>query len=74
MSRTLNEIQQVLACNLKIARKLKGISQENLAFAAEVDRTYISQIERGIGNPSINVLLKIANELELDILDFFKKD
>ncbi|CAB4122225.1 COG1476 Predicted transcriptional regulators [uncultured Caudovirales phage] len=74
MSRTLNEIQQVLACNLKIARQLKGISQENLAFAAEVDRTYISQIERGIGNPSVNVLLKIAKELDVDILDLLKND
>lgn len=74
MSRTLNEIQKVLARNLKIARQIKGISQENLAFAADVDRTYISQIERGIGNPSVNVLLKIANELDLDILDLLEKD
>ena len=41
-------------------RKLLDISQEEMAFRANLDRTYISQIERGISNPSLLVLLRLA--------------
>ncbi len=39
-------------------------SQERLAFAAKLDRTYISGIERGVKNPTIQTLRKIAGALE----------
>ncbi len=40
------------------------LSQERLAFAAKLDRTYISGIERGVKNPTIQTLRKIAGALE----------
>ena len=40
-----------------------GISQEELAFRAEVHRTYISQIERGIKSPTLAVILKLSRAL-----------
>ena len=46
-------------------RKQAGISQEELAFRASIDRTYISQIERGVGNPSLLVIFKIAQALNV---------
>ena len=73
VKRSLSAVQRDLAANLKGARANAGLSQEALALAAEVDRTYVSQIERGVGNPSIGVLVRLANCLSVDILDFLRR-
>lgn len=39
------------------------MSQEDLGFASELDRTYISGIERGVRNPTVRSLLRIADAL-----------
>lgn len=69
MKRSPDQVQRALSANLKTARLRMNLSQEALALAAEVDRTYVSQIERGIGNPSIRVVTKLAVCLGLDISD-----
>jgi transcriptional regulator with XRE-family HTH domain len=56
-------LQQTLAFNIKEKRKALGVTQEQLALDADIDRTYVSQIERGIGNPSLLILVKIAHRL-----------
>jgi len=53
--------------NLKEARNLKGISQEELALSLEFDRTYISMLERGKRNPSLFTIHKIAHFLDIKI-------
>ena len=53
-------------------RKQAGISQEELAFRASIDRTYISQIERGVGNPSLLVIFKIAQALKVPMGSLFQ--
>jgi transcriptional regulator with XRE-family HTH domain len=58
-----------LGKNLQKIRKAYGQSQERLAFEAEIDRTYVSQIERGIANPSIVVLKRIAASLDAKLSD-----
>ena len=45
-------------------RKVLGISQEELAFRAEVHRTYISQLERGLKSPTLSVILKVSRALK----------
>ncbi|MFZ6689282.1 helix-turn-helix domain-containing protein [Undibacterium sp. SXout11W] len=57
----------IIGKNLRRVRKAFGISQERLALEAEVDRTYVSQIERGIANPSILMLKKIADCLKVGL-------
>ena len=52
-------------------RKELGITQEDLAYSANVDRTYIGYIENGNQNISISILCKIANVLNLNMKDFF---
>lgn len=47
-------------------------SQETLAFDAGVDRTYISQIERGMGNPSILTLANLCHCLGTTLADLFE--
>ncbi|MDR0564866.1 MAG: helix-turn-helix domain-containing protein, partial [Azoarcus sp.] len=44
-------------------------SQETLAFDAQVDRTYISAIERGVGNPSIETLANICYALNVTLAE-----
>ena len=45
---------------LRRARNSAGISQEELAFDAKVDRTYISQLENGHKSPTVDVLFRIC--------------
>lgn len=49
--------------NVKKYRKIKGISQEELAFEAGLHRTYLSGVERGVRNPTVVILAKIAKAL-----------
>jgi transcriptional regulator with XRE-family HTH domain len=52
---------------MKQCRKTRGVSQERLALDAEVDRTVVSKIERCVGNPSLDTLLKLANRLDTTV-------
>ena len=60
-----------LGAVISAKRKFAGLSQEELAFRAEIDRTYISQIERGVSNPSLFVMFKISKVLKLQLSDLF---
>ena len=55
-------------------RKQRNISQENLATLAEIDRTYISSIERGQRSISLSVAIKITTALGLDLNTLIKKN
>ncbi len=46
-------------------RLKKGFSQEKLALECELDRTFISMLERGLRQPSLTTLVKIANTLQI---------
>jgi len=46
-------------------REKSGLSQEKLALAADLDRTYISLLERGLRQPTLTTLFKIAEVLEI---------
>ena len=62
-SETFEQLQIKLAKDIKAARRAAGMSQEALALQADVDRTYVSQLERGIANPSLFVLYRLATVL-----------
>lgn len=55
--------REILAWNVRTLRTAKGLSQERLAVDASVDRTWVSQLERGNGNTSIDVLDRLAASL-----------
>jgi len=57
-------IIRVVADAVRRARKAAGLSQEALASEAGVDRTYISQVERGKRNVTVFVLARIAKPLK----------
>jgi transcriptional regulator with XRE-family HTH domain len=57
------DYRKVLAANLRRRRKELGLSQEALAFEAEIDRTYVSGLERAKRNPSLTLIGKLAEKL-----------
>jgi transcriptional regulator with XRE-family HTH domain len=50
---------------LRECRKKLGISQENLALKSDLDRTYISLLERGLRQPTLETLFRLATVLEI---------
>jgi transcriptional regulator with XRE-family HTH domain len=64
----------LVAQNLRRRRIMGGLSQEALAHEADVDRTYVSRIERGMENCTVAVLEKFARAIGCDIRDFFDPD
>ena len=59
-------IKAVVGKNVRRYRELKGISQEELAFDADLHSTYVSGVERGIRNPTVLIVAKLANALGVD--------
>ncbi|MGD9658135.1 MAG: helix-turn-helix domain-containing protein [Methylocystis sp.] len=67
------DIREVLARNLRKCRQAQHLSQEELAHRAEIDRTYISSIERRVYAASIDVVDRLARELGLEAADLLRK-
>jgi len=60
------DIRERVGQNVRRYRLEKGWSQEELAFETGLHRTYISGVERGVRNPTVIVLEKIATKLGLE--------
>jgi transcriptional regulator with XRE-family HTH domain len=58
-----DQISTVFGQVLREQRLSRELSQEELALAADVDRTFVSQMERGIRQPTITTLMKLAGAL-----------
>lgn len=59
------KLRAIVARNLRILRKQKGLSQEELAFQAGINRNYVGQIEREEKSPTVDILEKLAVALEV---------
>lgn len=59
-----------LALHLRKVREEKGLTQEDLAFKAGVNTAYYSHLERGVYNPTMFVIWRLAQALELDLERF----
>ncbi len=66
---------RLIGLNIAYYRKLKGISQIELAEKINISRTHMSRIETALCEPPLHVLLDIAEALDIDIKDLldFKK-
>ena len=58
--------------NVARIRAERGLSQDKLAEKADLDRTFISGVERGVRNPGIKTVLKIAKGLNASVADLCK--
>jgi transcriptional regulator with XRE-family HTH domain len=68
MDRDFKRLQMRLSANVLQLRAAKGLTQEQLALEADVDRTYVSQIERSLKNPSLLILHKLAKILDSNVV------
>jgi transcriptional regulator with XRE-family HTH domain len=59
------KLRAIVARNLRILRKQKGFSQEELAFRAGINRNYVGQIEREEKSPTVDVVEKLAFSLSV---------
>ena len=60
------DLRQVFAANLRRLRHDRGVSQETLAYEADVNRTYISKLEKGMSYAGLEVIGKLAAVLEIE--------
>lgn len=67
------DIASQIGAVIRAFRLEKGISQEELAHQAELDRTYVSGLERGKRNPSVRALQRITDALGTTLDVFFIK-
>jgi len=60
------DLRQIFAANLRRLRHAKGLSQENLAYEAEVNRSYLSKVEKGETYVGLEIIGKLAAVLEIE--------
>ena len=66
------DLKTLLGMAIKMRRASLGISQEELAHRAGLHRTYVSDLERGARNPSIESIEKLANALQISVAKLFE--
>lgn len=65
-------VREILAINLRSLRRRHGLSQEELAYRADIDRTYVSSLERGVYGATIDVLERVARALDVQPWELLK--
>jgi transcriptional regulator with XRE-family HTH domain len=66
------DLRQVFAANLRRLRNAKGLSQESLAYDADVNRTYVSKLETGASYAGLEIIGKLAAVLEVEPAELLK--
>lgn len=67
------DLKTLLGMAIKTQRTSLGISQEELAYRASLHRTYVSDLERGVRNPSVDSIEKLARALQLSVSALFEQ-
>ena len=67
------DLKTLLGMAIKTQRTSLGISQEELAYRAGLHRTYVSDLERGVRNPSMDSIEKLARALQLSVSTLFEQ-
>ena len=68
------EIKRLIADRIKELRQAKHLSQEAVAYTAEIDRTFMTHVENGRRNISIETLQKILRALNISFAEFFNHE
>ncbi|MRS17329.1 helix-turn-helix domain-containing protein [Enterobacteriaceae bacterium RIT691] len=69
--RTTSRIQSLFGAHIKTLRLQSGLSQEAFADKCGLDRTYVSGIERGVRNPTLEVINVLAKGLDVTVKALF---
>jgi len=62
-----------VGANVRRARQKAGLTQEQVALQADIDLTYVGGIERGRRNPTVLVLVRLADALGIDPADLLRR-
>ncbi len=65
-------LREIVATNLRRLRHAKGMSQEELADRAGINRNYVGMLEREEHGATVDMLEKLADVLEADPVEFFQ--
>lgn len=68
-SRSETVLIKSLGLAIRVRRERQGLSQEQLAEKAGIDRSFVSRIERGLANPSFLLLVRISRALRIGVVD-----
>jgi transcriptional regulator with XRE-family HTH domain len=71
-SETPQSARVIFGQNVRRVRRLKEMSQEELAFRADISRTYLSEVERGERNISVDNMEALALSLEMELPDLMR--
>ena len=66
-------LREIVARNLRLLRRSKGLSQEELADRAGINRNYVGMLEREENSATVDMLEKLADVLNVDPIEFFKR-
>ncbi|MDA3790919.1 MAG: helix-turn-helix transcriptional regulator [Desulfobacula sp.] len=64
-------LKKMIGARIQKLRKQKGLTQDELSEKVNISSKYLSSIERGKENPTLNTFISIAEELSVDIEEFF---
>ena len=65
------EMKKLIGMRIKELRKKQLLSQEQLAEKADINSKYLSRMERGTENPTLDMLLKLAQSLDVEMWEIF---
>lgn len=66
------DLREVFAGNLRRVRHAKGMSQDDLAYEAQISRSYLSQLEKGAFYASLKIIGKLAEALDIEPAELLK--
>lgn len=70
----MSQVNLLVGHNVRKYRKAKGLTQEKLALEAGITSEYISRIENGKENPTVELLFKISTVLGIEVATLFMKE
>ena len=65
------DVKQMIGVRIKDIRNRRGFTQEELAEKVDINPKYLSSIERGNENPTLNTLIKLSESLDVNLNDIF---
>jgi len=65
------DIKEMIGSRIKELRSRKGFTQEQLSERMNINSKYLSNIERGKENPTLNILINLAESLDVELADIF---
>ena len=67
----MNAVKNLLGKRIKHLREMRHYTQEALSEIVDINPVYLSNIERGKANPSLNLLIKVSHALDVDMWEMF---